>query len=331
MSVQSQINRIKTNINNAYTAVLEMGGVVSEDMGISNLADSIRTIKQGRNWSLIASYVTPGTHSFTVPDGVYLIGVTLIGGGESGKCYNIHMNVSSPATSSSLNYCVNGGCSGEVVNFITHVLPGETFQGVVGAGGSGKTSVITKSGDEKLAKTPGESTSFQSFIAHGGNEADEYGLMCDDVITKLSPSTSPDVVLYAPYANEHAKTYDFVNNIFTPRASIYNSDFQSWFDGIIYRSCGGAALIVKYDSAAKRLGQISKPVTEGKGGDGFVVYKALTSKNPENNKGNDATGYGNGGGSIVSLHYSNTYNSGLSLTATAGSGSDGAIFIYALQ
>lgn len=47
MSVQSEINRIKTNIAGAYSAVSEKGGTVPQTQNSSNLAEAIRSIPSG--------------------------------------------------------------------------------------------------------------------------------------------------------------------------------------------------------------------------------------------------------------------------------------------
>lgn len=47
MSIKSEVDRIKTNVNLAYTAVAEKGGTLPEVRSINNLADSIKTISSG--------------------------------------------------------------------------------------------------------------------------------------------------------------------------------------------------------------------------------------------------------------------------------------------
>ena len=44
MSVQSELQRIRGNINNAYTAILNMGGTVPSILNSSGLEDAIKTI-----------------------------------------------------------------------------------------------------------------------------------------------------------------------------------------------------------------------------------------------------------------------------------------------
>lgn len=54
MSIQNEIDRIKENVADAYSAVEERGGSIPEDATVANLADSIATIPQGAvgsiNW-----------------------------------------------------------------------------------------------------------------------------------------------------------------------------------------------------------------------------------------------------------------------------------------
>lgn len=47
MSVQSEINRINTNIATAYTAVANKGGTLPTTQNSSNLAEAINSIQGG--------------------------------------------------------------------------------------------------------------------------------------------------------------------------------------------------------------------------------------------------------------------------------------------
>lgn len=50
MSVQSQINRIETNINAAYTAISEMGGTVPSQKTAANLSAAVKSIPRGADF-----------------------------------------------------------------------------------------------------------------------------------------------------------------------------------------------------------------------------------------------------------------------------------------
>lgn len=47
MSIQNEIDRIKTNVTEAYSAVEERGGTVPEEATVANLAGAVRTIPEG--------------------------------------------------------------------------------------------------------------------------------------------------------------------------------------------------------------------------------------------------------------------------------------------
>jgi hypothetical protein len=76
----------------------------------------------------IVVFKTPGTYSWTVPNGVTLIWVTIVGGGGGGG---------GGSSSSSGGYGGGGGGGGIIYHLPLKVSPGKTLTITVGAGGNG--------------------------------------------------------------------------------------------------------------------------------------------------------------------------------------------------
>lgn len=68
MSVQTQINRILGNVENAYTAVSEKGGTLPSSQNSNNLATAIMTIPSGGGGSLTTLTAT-ANGTYTPPSG----------------------------------------------------------------------------------------------------------------------------------------------------------------------------------------------------------------------------------------------------------------------
>lgn len=100
-------------------------------------------------------YTTPGTYSWTAPAGVTSVSVVTVGGGGGGKRNTIVTRPPDPDE----YYFTGGGGALAWANNIT-VVPGQSYQVIVGAGGAGGYSAGTGSA--------GGNSSFNSQVIAGG-------------------------------------------------------------------------------------------------------------------------------------------------------------------
>ncbi len=107
--------------------------------------------------SRIARFITAGDHTWTVPDGVFRIKVTGIGGGGSGG-----NNANTPQEGGA------GGGSGAYFIAVIQVEPSEQYQWTIGAGGAAQTSGGTNgnAGADTYFRLLGEAV--ESLRAGGG-------------------------------------------------------------------------------------------------------------------------------------------------------------------
>lgn len=254
-------------------------------------------------WRLLQAYTVAGAYTFTVPEGVTTIGVTVIAAGGAGG----------GARSNSPDYpesCAQGGASGNVKHFIMNVVSLETYTAVVGAGGIHSENLTTN------GRAPsGGSSSFGGVVVIGGQggyaKASNYSWSYVEVteggqgplcVTRYPErfSEHPE----APFGGISDMTYDQNGN---PKVQFVGKVDVPIFDfSLVFASAGGGMLATSTDSYCQTGGK----VTHGSGGDATT------------NGGANATGYGNGGGGFA-VNYNNR-----SSTHRAGNGSDGAVLIY---
>lgn len=104
----------------------------------------------------VQAYTTPGTYTFTVPQGVNQIMFIATGGGGSGAAKG---NNSRPAPG-------GGGGGGNYIDAMS-VTPGQQIPVVVGAGGAG----VLGMNDDGTFGNPGGNSSVGSCVAYGGKGA----------------------------------------------------------------------------------------------------------------------------------------------------------------
>ena len=263
-----------------------------------------------RRWKEIDRITTSKT--WTVPSGVTQIGVLAIGGGESGNVVTFPSNVN-------FQYVI-GGFSGHAISKILDVSPGDSFSVEIGIGG-------VASIDGKSTKQPGGNTIFRgknsTITAYGGgiivngiaggcglNFAGSIGRgqNYDLLISQYKPKAhglTPNLVGLTAYRAGTSDSY----------AILYTfSDYLYPFTDLPILSSGGII------SVNKNTGDVlSVPAFDlgnlGKGGDSIYLKSG-------NGTGNNATGYGNGGGSVVSPTLGTA-------ELKAGNGSPGIVIIYA--
>lgn len=248
------------------------------------------------NWQLIEVLDNTGPMSgtWTAPDffgdgSAYDLGVYEIGGGASGGA----------KTYNSGEIYVTGGASGYGKNFIiNNVAPNTQYSYVVGAKGEGVTASRNTTGTNGNS---GGTTSFNLVEAEGGQGGFGYS-------RGASGGQASDVcngVVDLPYTPR--RLFGCVASFDGGGATQPVRDGQNMFDENMITLCAGGWA---FNSSTARLQEIVAMPDGTKGGDGSSSAT-----------GNNATGYGNGGGGVARWSSSGT--------ATSGSGSDGAIFLYA--
>ena len=251
-------------------------------------------------WDLLTEYKTAGTFSWTAPDlygdgRPYKVGVYGIGGGASGSI----------GTASQVPY---GGASGFSFSIVLSVTPGQTYTGVIGAGGarvSAGTSVTINEGNN------GGATSFAGKTAAGGfgtppsirmgcagGQGSDRGMSNAQNITDISQ------ILTAPMGGRSALLLYNSSNYVISGMSTPNMTTNP-FDLQIYLAAGGSVL----SSVATSIQSGAVLFNGLKSGDAVTTTSTIAN----------ATSPGCGGGACIypgsGTHYS-------------GSGAPGAIYIY---
>lgn len=267
--------------------------------------------KKGK-WSELERITASKT--WTVPAGVYRIGVFLLGAGASGEATGI-----SRPSSSFNSVGVKGGSSGWGLSVVLDVTPGQTFNVVIGAGG-----VATDS-----SRSPGGDTKFGSYIALGGQKENHAGYGAQDctalywwaigdrydktntsidgpyggITGNIGTGRYSDTTYYAGWVSLAAPNE---KNVFDPTMKLFGlGGGVSAYWGAS-RDDPSICTIVPAD-----LGDM------GRGGKLKIINKGTVGTT---HYGEDATGYGNGGGACLG-----TGNNG---TLRGGAGSNGLVIIY---
>lgn len=262
-------------------------------------------------WQLIDLLDNTGAMSgtWTAPDVFegenYDLGVYMIGGGGSGG-----------AAINSGNNTATGGAAGYGKNFIiNNVAPNTQYAYVIGAGGEPATAAANTAANGNA----GGSASFNSVSVDGGNGGKASTTYVADGVDGGQGS---DGMSY--YYNNQWQSGEFPRDVFgccegTKMESNGNYIFKSGisqsprvgqnaFDQNMVTLCAGGWAC--NNDTYKRTQSIN-PMPDGtKGGNGVIGAS-----------GENATGYGNGGGAGSRRSASGNVSS--------GSGSDGAIFLYA--
>lgn len=284
--------------------------VTGQDAANKDYVDE--TIAKKGKWSELERITASKT--WTVPAGVYRIGVFLLGAGASGEATGI-----SRPSSSFNSVGAKGGSSGWGLSVVLDVTPGQTFNVVIGAGG-----VATDS-----SRSPGGDTKFGSYIALGGQKENHAGYGAQDctalywwaigdhydktntsidgpyggITGNIGTGQYSDTTYYTGWVSLAAPNE---KNVFDPTMKLFGlGGGVSAYWGAS-RDDPSICTIVPADLGD--MGRGGKLKIINKGTDGTTYY------------GEDATGYGNGGGAILSLDANGTFR--------GGPGSQGLVIIY---
>ena len=289
MTIYSAAQQLSSTTKTAYG----LGSNAVPDDAFGALTGSLKS-----NWEFIEclSNLNSMSGTWTAPDlfdgNNYDLGVYEIGGGGSGA---LCVNTSNSSWAS-------GGASGYGKNFIIkNVAPGTQYSYVIGAGGAALTSTAATA----VSGNSGGTTSFNNVSVAGGRG----GISATNVAGAQGAAGGQGSDAGANnYENNRAlygccQTND--SNLEGASGGLSQSprEGQNQFDpNMITLSAGGFA-----NGNRGRYQTIMAMPDGSKGGDGSI-------------NGEDATGYGNGGGSGVAR---------TAETRKSGAGSDGAIFLYA--
>lgn len=238
---------------------------------------------------------------WTVPSGITRIGVFILGAGAGGDARGGHDFESRDGL-----YAYGGSC-GYVNNVILDVVPGQSFNVVIGSPGVGATSGYNV---ERSNVTPGGDTKFGTYVAYGGNSPNVperfYKTQVADSGEGDYPSTS---------ANNGLPTMGVTDN---NAICVSPLNCKNFFDvKMSLLSAGGSC-------SGSSFAQTGANTDLGKGGNARNAGIS-TSNNNGNFKAGDATGYGNGGGAcFAATRAQYKYQP----TRTGGKGSQGLVIIY---
>lgn len=238
---------------------------------------------------------------WTVPSGITRIGVFILGAGAGGDARGGYDFESRDGL-----YACGGSC-GYVNNVILDVVPGQSFNVVIGSPGVGATSGYNVKGSNV---TPGGDTKFGTYVAYGGNSPNVperfYKTQVADSGEGDYPSTS---------ANNGLPTMGVTDN---NAICVSPLNCKNFFDvKMSLLSAGGSC-------SGSSFAQTGANTDLGKGGNARNAGISI-SNNEGNFKAGDATGYGNGGGACFAAT-SAQYK--YQPTRTGGKGSQGLVIIY---
>lgn len=263
-----------------------------------------------KQWRELERLTVSGT--YTVPDGIYQLGVFCMGGGMGGgTCQNMYNR----------NNCVASASSGFIRVGIMKVTPGQKIPYVIGAGGPGAEA---EEGDGRSPTPTGGDTTFGEIIAWGGKADISISELDDQGISLLIPSSTGRIEscgfccgiqgtwnAYNRFAHKAASGFNpnlYTINNKNPNMLLLPTDWRmNPFDPLLtFGAAGGHASISEGGEVS--LQPASVETSLGRSG-------AAKSPNGEN-----ATGYGNGGGAGIAR---SSHDSG-----TGGNGSNGIIILY---
>lgn len=293
--------------------------------------------KSQYDWNLIQEYTTAGTYTYAIPSGYNQIGIFMIGGGGAGG----KLCDTSYYQSGDYYDEITGGCAGVVNCAVLNASDISSLSIVVGRGGNasagGSTSVTTNTS--------------QAFTALGGsqgiaihNTRDYYNLDMSNMVGGQLPFVN--TVNFqkgnrvAAGATNQYISMSSLNSAFlgylggaqnTPSQSVnpFEKDINSARKFLL--SAGGCIRANNYRGSLSNTNTTNADapnliLPDIKGGNGKAITNS-TAYAPIAH-GNDATGYGNGGGGMfVWTTYSGAAPDATNVTG--GYGSDGAVFIYA--
>ena len=249
-------------VGSAYSKANVLPDDVCSGLGIPTTAEPKDAFiaAHKKSWRELTRITT--SQKWTVPDGVYQIGVFIMSGGQGGMA---------DRSNDYYDIDVLGGNAGGIRCVIIDVTPGQQFNVVIGSGGVGQ--VEARLSNDSSYATPGGNTSFGEYSADGTN----YHTYAETVNVSVNSPTG----FHRPLTGDNKIALDLsrAGNIFDEK--------------MVVGSAGGSVSIYEKNSTSK-LGQPTES-SLGKGG----TPKFL---NGSNVTAGNATGYGNGGGAALCIY-----------------------------
>lgn len=302
-AVQASLNAHAGRTDNPH-------GVTAAQIGAAT-DSSVRDIISRQKWVLLASYLTAGAFTFTVPAGYSKLGAYMIGGGGSG------------AGAQGEVYACTGGASGYGKNIIMSVSQGQQISGVVGAGGAsvtgrgvGNTGGTTSFGGNTVlggeGGKVGTSVGGGNFVAEGASG----GQGSDSVYSNSN--------YYAAFGTQRALFASTTTLVgFLAGSGMYcaggrsqpSRESQNIFDRSMITLCAGGFARYGGSWVAQTMASTN---TGYKGGDGSSTggYTVINAE--------AGVGPGSGGGAKLETYATNT-------SSKSGAGAPGAVFIYGVK
>lgn len=301
-------------VGSAYNKANVLPDDLCNGLGIPTTAepkDAFLSLNK-KKWRELARLTVSGT--YTVPDGIYQLGVFCMGGGMGGGVCQYRSGRSNVIPSAS---------SGFIRSEIIDVTPGQKINYVIGAAGAGVTG---NEGNEY--PTNGGDTIFGEITALGGKvnltleQLNSYGIQLN----------APKALSYTVYSCGFCCGLQTYGNTYVTAKSPAINGFNPWL------SSGGNANIALTLPENWTRNMFDTKLTFGAAG-GHAATDAESSKpgtslQPAsaetdlgrggaagNPNGENATGYGNGGGAGITQ-----YTTG---GGKGGNGSPGIIILYA--
>ena len=293
--------------------------------------DAFLSLSNKGGWKEIARITTSKT--WTVPTGVTQIGVLAIGGGQSGS---VEGNLPD-----GYSRFVFGGFCGHVATGAFDVSAGQKFSVTIGAGG---TSPVFDNGDimnSDIRPKSGGKTSFSGngilLSANGGGVAEGAslggnGFYGNGRLGRYNATSSNQYSNLVGDTLPFGKTSNVVSMLFSQAGTgedyyllyTFSDDFYLFDPGLKLLSPGGF-VSAKYSSGEFiNISQINPPDLGALGRGGQSKCEVNVAKLV----GEDATGYGNGGGSVLTAqNFAPSFKP--TTTIRAGNGSPGIVIIYA--
>lgn len=284
--------------------------VIGQDAANKDYVDE--TIAKKGKWSELERITASKT--WTVPAGVYRIGVFLLGAGASGEATGI-----SRPSSSYESTDAKGGSSGWGLSVVLDVTPGQTFKVVIGAGG-----VATDS-----SRSPGGDTKFGSYIALGGQKENHAGYGAQDCTALYwwaigdhydKTNTSIDGPYGGITGNIGTGQYSDTT-YYTGWLSLAAPNEKNVFDPTM-KLFGLGGGVSAYWGASRDDPTICTivPADLGDMGSGGKLKIIANGTSGTTYYGENATGYGNGGGACLGAESNGILR--------GGAGSNGLVIIY---
>ena len=264
-----------------------------------------------KQWKEIARLTASGT--YIVPDGVYKLGVFLLGGGEGG----LSSDIDSPSSGKRTAF-VRGGFSGWGLSVVLDVTPGQSFSTVIGAGGVPTDDYNT---------APGGDTKFGSYVALGGGKLHHGGYGTQEIMNLDWDSfrySEDNRTMQAAYGGVSGNVQSNTTASDAGWRSLAAPDEKNIFDPSLKLFGIGGSILASQGSSDDVPDVFTvAPADLGEMGSGGAAKVVNTTTSGVIYYGNNATGYGNGGGALlVEDRYNLEGHRG-------GSGSQGIIIVYA--